>query len=380
MKKNNIVFIAKYPLGISQRDGASIRFLELDNIYKNYSRTYIESFSFPLRTLTYTILREIKHNLLFKSSLNNEMIRSVRYINRKKSYKLFDSTDLIYIESFGNFILLPAEIIKQYGHKMIFDLHGCAIEEAEMAGIEKWKIDNLKYYEKLAFKYIKKFVVVTDNMKNLYIEKYPEAKSSEFIKLPIFPNKSIEFQNKKTDKINLIYSGGNYIWQNSELMIKSIARMIKNNISADINYSFLTPDIEYYTALAKQYNIEKNISIKSVTPSELNDEYAKAHLGLVLRENNIVNRVACPTKLIEYMKAGIVPVVLQPEIGDFNNLGYKYILISDLLEGNIPDFEELKIMQKINYEIVSDMQTLVEESKQKLLTMADKNKNNECIK
>ena len=369
MENNDLIFIAKYPVGDKQRDGACIRFLEIDNIYKNYNRIYAESFSFPLKTLIYTILKDIKHKFLFKASYKNDKILSYKYINKKTATDLFEKAKLIYVESHGNLIMLPPEMIKKYGHKMILDCHGCAVEESIMSHLEQWKIDNLSYYEKLAFKYIKQFIVVSDNMKQFFTEKFPEAKNAEFTMLPIFPNKSIEYHDKKTDTINLIYSGRNYIWQNSDLMMKSISEMINNNTIKNINYSFLTPDIEYYMTLAKKYNIDKNITIKSVAPNELNQEYAKAHLGLILREDNVVNRIACPTKLVEYMKTGIIPVVLQPEIGDFNNLGYKYILISDLVKGNIPDINELEEMRRINYKVIQDIQDKTEKSKQKLLSM-----------
>ena len=37
------------------------------------------------------------------------------------------------------------------------------------------------------------------------------------------------------------------------------------------------------------------------------------------REEILVNAVACPTKLVEYMYWGVVPVVITPNIGDFMN-------------------------------------------------------------
>lgn len=374
MKQNDIIFIAKYPTGKRQQDGAAIRFLEIDKIFKQFKRVYIESFSYPLNLLIYTILKEIKHNLLFKKSFKNDIISSHKFINKKRTFKLFENAKLIYIESYGNLIMLPPEIIKKYGYKMAFDCHGCAYEEAIMANLEQWKIDNLMYYEKLAVENIKHFVVVSNNMKNYYINKYSNAKNIDFIVLPIFPSSNIKIQDKQKDSINLIYSGRNYVWQNSELMIKSIAEIVKNKKISSIDYTFLTPDIDYYTTLAQKYGVENDITIKSVAPNDLNQEYAKAHLGFILREDNVVNKVSCPTKLVEYMKSGIIPVVLQPEIGDFNNLGYKYILLSDLVEGNLPSNEQLAEMQKINLKIIENIETNIEETKKYIFELGTSTK------
>ena len=48
-----IVFIAKYPTGELVKDGASIRFLAIDNIYKDWNKIYVESFTFPFFNFIY---------------------------------------------------------------------------------------------------------------------------------------------------------------------------------------------------------------------------------------------------------------------------------------------------------------------------------------
>lgn len=368
--ENKITFIAKYPVGKKQQDGASVRILEIDNIFSQHDRVYIESFSFPIKTLIYTILKNLKHKLFFEPLYKNEKISSYRFINKKRTKELFERAKIIYVESYGNLIMLPPEIIKTYGHKMVFDFHGCAVEEAMFSNIEKWKIDNLKYYEELAMHYIKNFVVVSMEMKNFYIQKYPSVQKSNFIYLPIFPNNGITINNNKdTDKLSIIYSGRNYIWQNSELMMQTIAKMVNSGKINNVEYTFLTPDVEYYTNLSKKYSVENYVKCRSISPDKLNEEYAKAHFGFILRDNNFVNKVSCPTKLVEYMKSGIIPIVLQPEIGDFNKLGYKYILNEDLINGNIPTLEEQEVMRKINYNIIEKLNEQVKTSKQDLLDM-----------
>ena len=366
---NEIIFIAKYPTGWLKQDGASIRFLAIDEIFSDFNRTYVESFNFPFVNYLYYWYRDIKRGYNKLPESNDNKIKSYKYLTKKQTIKMFENAKIIYIENFTNLAKLDLNLIKKYGYKMVLDFHGCVIEEMKMMNAPKWKIDNMLKYEECALKNIKTFVSVTNNMTEYYKNKYPCSNDANYILLPIYNNNEIKYQLKNYENINIIYSGRNYVWQNSELMIKSIAEVVKNKNISNINYTFLTPDIEYYAALAKKYGVKNKITIKSVAPNELSQEYTKAHLGFILRDDNVVNRVACPTKLVEYMKAGIIPIVLQPEIGDFNKLGYKYILLSDLVKANIPSIEQMNDMRNFNLKIIQDFEKNIEITKTNLLQM-----------
>lgn len=55
----------------------------------------------------------------------------------------------------------------------------------------------------------------------------------------------------------------------------------------------------------------------------------KRYYVFVLRDDILVNQVACPTKIVEYLNYGIIPIVLSENIGDFKELGYEYLSIND---------------------------------------------------
>ena len=69
------------------------------------------------------------------------------------------------------------------------------------------------------------------------------------------------------------------------------------------------------------------------------------HLGFVLRDDVLVNRVACPTKLLEYIQYGVLPIVLSDAIGDFKELGYKYIGLDDFVNLR---FDSLSISHQVD--------------------------------
>jgi hypothetical protein len=84
--------------------------------------------------------------------------------------------------------------------------------------------------------------------------------------------------------------------------------------------------------------------------------YARADLGFVLRSESIVNRVACPTKLIEYMRFGIVPIVISPKIGDFEDYGYQFVTLEEFEQGIIPSRSQLAEMAQANFAVLHRLQ------------------------
>ena len=91
--------------------------------------------------------------------------------------------------------------------------------------------------------------------------------------------------------------------------------------------------------------------------------YMKNDCGVVLRNDNIVNRVACPTKLIDYLQYGLIPIVLSPHIGDFYNLGYKYIEYDEIINhSNSYSKSKLNDMAIANYRILTKLCSITKDN------------------
>ncbi|DAB11228.1 TPA: hypothetical protein CPT98_01885 [Candidatus Gastranaerophilales bacterium HUM_19] len=90
-----------------------------------------------------------------------------------------------------------------------------------------------------------------------------------------------------------------------------------------------------------------------------------------MRDDIIVNRVACPTKIIDYLEYGIIPIISCPEIGDFNKMGYSYIHYEKLIEGKIFDNNELEKMRKNNTKIIERLRNIQQDGKEKLLKLLE---------
>ena len=369
MKKGqNLIVFAHYP---SQKEancsGMLARFLSIDSIFEDIPRYYIESTLSTFKQTIYTILRDLKHHNYLNAMTKYKNVKRMFYVKKSTLEKMCEDANVIYVQTIYNMLNIPVEIIKNFGHKMFFDIHGCFVEESEYLGWSQRKISRQKEYEKQIFKYVKNFVCVSQNMVDFYKDKFSSSKDANYMILPIFSlNKDAKCSKICDDKkINIIYPGGCDKWQNSELMVETIAKLQDNK---EYHFAIYTKQIKEFSKLLDKYSI-KNVNLEYKSQKELWSEYKKYHFGFLLRDDIIVNKVACPTKLIDYLQNGIIPIVLQPEIGDFNKFGYKYILLTDFIEGKIPNEEEQEKMRKVNFEIIQNLSINVEYSKNKLLSM-----------
>ncbi|PVH25835.1 glycosyltransferase family protein [Sphingobacterium corticibacter] len=333
-----ILFLATYPTESSEKDGMVQRIASIDAQFADRERAYLTIYN---RKKTKKIIE--RRGLLTLYSLS--LVRDFFLILR-----LFFSASNIYIHSLYNvptYVFFFLYLVKR---PIILDVHGVVPEENEFMGYHHY-FEHFKKIEERLFKMSNlKIVTITDAMTKYYKEKYPNAKFSS-LKYSIFPAHLQESPPQpkpiEDETINFVYAGNLQKWQNAEMMLESIAKLARNS-----NYHFyiLTGELEEMVSLVREKIGEiNNVEVLSVSPTELKNYYEKCHYGFVLRDDIIVNRVACPTKLIEYMFYGITPIVLSENMGDFNSLGYEFVRVNEL--------NNLKARKStINIEIIKKMQ------------------------
>lgn len=239
--------------------------------------------------------------------------------------------------------------------KVVIDFHGIVPEEEEFSG----NTDSALYFsniEKSVFANCNKFVVVTDAMREYLLKKYPHSKSAQWVVLPIFdrPHQNPSVTDKKQE---VIYAGGTQPWQNVESMIHTIKKSNKTT-----HFTVLTHDTEAFSDV----EVMDNVTVKSVKSEEVASYYKPALFGFILRDDIAVNRVACPTKLIEYLSYGVIPIIKSPNIGDFKSLGYAYTSPADL-GYRLSDKKWVESAINKNYEVIRKLVQLHETGVSKLL-------------
>ena len=182
-------------------------------------------------------------------------------------------------------------------------------------------------------------------MKNYLHKKYRERLRTSIVIFPMFLNvgsvaPACLSRSYHDGKPAVIYAGGLQKWQQVDKMIDAISRTVSM-----CAHHFYCPDPDSVRKMLPQA-IRSQIIIDRKTHAELKEIYTECHYGFILREDSIVNQVACPTKLVEYLAMGVVPIVDSNNIGDFKTMGMRFITLEQLLQGNLPnEMERIKMVQ-----------------------------------
>lgn len=349
-----LLIIADYPNEINLREGTMQRVDAIDSLIMNQERVYL-NLSFKKFTKRKTEV------------IKNCTVESLNILVHFKVIKNYlDKATSIYVHSVYNLF----KIINWVDlNKTILDIHGVVPEEL-LSDNKKALSALYNTVEKKAIFGCKKLVHVTTAMVEHYEKKYKLALADKSIVLPIFEYKKISQSTSKWSSgvIKTVYLGGMQSWQNLDKMVALCCDAKINNSQCSYQFDFFVPqrDIETFK-LKYDANIRIcNANVSTLTREEVIPYLKECHLGFVLRDDIVVNRVACPTKLVEYLECGVVPVVLSPYIGDFFELGYKYITLESF-EHQPLNMVEVQDMAKHNLQVLSEYQSRTFNAQQQLI-------------
>ena len=351
-KERLVVFIAPYPRLSDEKDGFIQRVASIDLLVQKRNRVYLD---ISVRRFWSARVHSFEGVQVFQVNAIRHFLLIANWL-RKAS--------VIYVHSI--YCAFPALIAYWLG-KPITDLHGVVPEELLLQG-KWWKSRLFNIVERIVVKRSSIVIYVTETMRLHFAKKYERRMSCDRV-IAIMPQLSDSRGSQgnvlehSRELNSVIYVGGLQAWQNIPLMLSSATA------ANHLNFIFLTNSVDEFRKLAERKNI-KNFVCSTASSLELPDYYLKSTFGFILRDPILVNEVACPTKLIEYLYWGVIPIVLTPEIGDFQRLGFAFILLEDFNAGVLPDANEISRMRAINRQVVED---LLEKSIQ------EKNKLNEIL-
>jgi len=322
---SKVAIIAEHWNDKNIRDGVMQRIQAIDELIVSEERIYI-----------FASYRAIFNISCLKKGTNVQVISLNPLIHYLYLLKLIRQTERVYVHSLHNYVrILP--ITPFIRIPIILDLHGTLPEECKLAEkhLKAWMYNIV---EGCAFKKIRTAVFVTNKMKSYYLKKYSSFKKWRSFVYFIGPKdiliqktdaeKTPQIESLKLvqDKIVLIYSGNIQVWQNIDLMIEIIGKLDPKKFVVLI----LTMELSAFSAKFEKNFDNDFIKLLSVRPDELSYYYSVAQYGFILRDDIIVNNVANPTKLVEYLFYGIIPIVKSPFIGDFYDYGYEFIHYDEL--------------------------------------------------
>jgi hypothetical protein len=335
-----VVVIAPYPNQDVPMEGWYSRIRTIDSLFADRPRSYV-NFGDHHRPGPDD---EPVHPapLVRQFNLNGKEPRHVEIFS-----DLFQRASLVYCHT----VHLAIDILPWFpSDKIVVDNHGIAPEEEELQGNHE-RASIFADVERTVLDQVLHLVVVTRAMERHLRMKYPDTRA-RFIELPIIERYSHcrddRWRGPDWERARTIYTGSTQRWQNIDAMLQ-LADACGD--FADILFASHEPQV--FARRAADLGVTSDrFELASARKDQVPALYVRRNFGLVLRDDIAVNRVACPTKLTEYMDFGVVPVVRSPDLGDFLEEGYSYVTEREFLSGFVPDRRTQAGIRTTNYGVI----------------------------
>lgn len=247
----------------------------------------------------------------------------------KKKYTASDCIAVICRGDLAAYVGAKA-FINMENCRVLYDNRGVAYEESEMSHGDVWIHKKNREIKLKALMYAKQhcdvYNFVTNPMRNYMLEKYRFSENKPYMIIPTLykadacnSDKLEEIKNiehwKETDYV-MTYVGSTEAWQSTAQLVDIIEKA--SNLSKRIRFIVLTNgEIPELNTLKEK--LKNRLTVKSVKHSLMKYYLAISDVGIVIRDNNIVNRVAAPTKIAEYLTNGL-KILYSGEIGIITDL------------------------------------------------------------
>ena len=206
----------------------------------------------------------------------------------------------------------------------VYDCHGTAPDEAYLYHkniigylYKEWLRDK----EKQIIDNCSLIITVSEKQYELFRTK------KKHILMPMIPSKFFfdeSFYRKQiryelgipADSNVYVYSGQNQKWQMSEETVRYFNRIKEKDKKAFL--VIYTSQVEDFKTICEANNTIDYV-VKKIDYKEMPKYLDVGDYGFCLRENHIINLVASPTKVLEYLSRGVTPIITE-YVGDFSSL------------------------------------------------------------
>jgi GT2 family glycosyltransferase len=333
-----IVFFGGYPYPERESDGYFQRIQIVDGLFGDLWRVYVESTELPGRGRW--IDRPAERVLVLRvmgGRWRRLMVRALATIAALRCGRVYYHSVLrTYDQRFGRLLRLP------WLRKAI-DIHGVVPEEFRFHN-DFYSASLYDREERLAVRHSDLAIVVSEAMSAYLRQKYRAELKARVTTFPMFPPVTPDAGPRPYPggRPTVVYAGGLHRWQQVPKMIAAIERTYEH-----CDHRFYTAKPEEVRAMLAP-ELRDRVVVESREHAELMGLYRHCHFGFLLREDVVVNHVACPTKAVEYFAKGVVPIVDSENIGDFVALGMRSVPLADFLAGRLPAAAERDEMAQQN--------------------------------
>lgn len=330
--RRGILFLAPHPLSSDNGDGFLQRVRAIDACFSHLPRWYVKITLRGKSSITayqegsFFIRLPFWHFPLLLAVAGLLIHNKILYIH--SVYNCCRGTDTLLLYVPGVFRIL--------------DAHGAVPEELRYTKAPLPIRILLTCAERIGITRAHCLIAVTHKMAEHLQHKYPSSSRTHIVlpifgfpektkNLPIPPNIAPLVQEETASKPGVIYAGGTQHWQQLPRMFQAI--MHQNNLARYLVLTNTPPELP--PGFAERMENNPHICLTKLPPEQVLNIYPYFQYGFILRETNTVNRVACPTKMIEYLEYGLIPIMLSPELGDFADMGLQYLSLEKFEQGTL---------------------------------------------
>ena len=209
--------------------------------------------------------------------------------------------------------------------RLVFDFRGLVAEEYVDAGI--WKENSpafkaMKKVELMGFRMADQIIVLTRRMRDWLIER-GLARADKIEAIPCcFDFSRLRHDNdvkKAEERFEVVYAGSVVGLYMLEEMGRFFLKLKAQQPDAFFRVLTVSPQAETEALLRRTGLSDADFSVGAVPPAQVPMYLRRARLGLSFRKPTFSQIAASPTKIPEYLAAGL-PVVCNSGIGDVDDL------------------------------------------------------------
>lgn len=236
----------------------------------------------------------------------------------------------------------------------IYWYQGITPEEVFLMSGQKWKYYVNSYIEKLSLKIVKYKIGVSKYLFEHFENKYKmKIDGKTVFIMPCF-NSEINEESFKTpgkyEKNIFCYAGGTQVWQGFDKILQIYAEIEKKR--EDVFLKVYSKDIESAKRMIDIAKL-KHYSVDCVPQSKMNQALADCKFGFIIRDDNIINNVATPTKLGTYLANGVIPI-FSSTIHSFSDLAHDYKYLCCVNNDDVVERIDEMLNQEINRKKVEE--------------------------
>ncbi len=234
----------------------------------------------------------------------------------------------IYTRSLGSSVF-GRKIARQNKVVSVYDVRGVSVEEVAMrrGGKKGMAYKIIHWFSRKEINKSNRLSCVTHSLKS-WIERLTGRKDVTVIPCCVNGNK-MYFDSNSRERIRkkygfdrdnkvICYAGGLSVWQRISDIVKLFASVAKINDA--YRFLFVTKEIDHLKNIILRYNLPlERCVVVSCSYKDVHEYLSAADAGIIMRDDNIVNNVACPVKIGEYLSCGL-PIILTRGISDYSRM------------------------------------------------------------